>query len=215
MIPTALQDNQISNATEPYNLKNYMIPFGIEHYTVLHTRDRHVADEAKFVEPLRHASAMWITGGSGAMLANTYLDTRVQAELKALLNRGGVIGADSGGSNLVGSLLLRGAGGIAPVVAPGHDRAFGLLPNTAIDTHVVERHIEDELGPEIAARPEVLGIGIDASTAIVVKRGKFSVIGKSVVLITDGKRHGEKPYYTLHPGDTFDLTSRQAKTLSN
>ncbi|HLQ39089.1 MAG TPA: Type 1 glutamine amidotransferase-like domain-containing protein, partial [Planctomycetota bacterium] len=59
--------------------------------TVLHTRDRAVADRDDFVAPLRTAAGVWLGGGVQSRIADSYLGTRVETELLALLHRGGVV----------------------------------------------------------------------------------------------------------------------------
>ena len=68
--------------------------------------------------------------------------------------------------------------------------------------------------------PELLGIGIDEGTAIVVEKNTFQVMGDSYVLIYDRSfwsREGsdlktlpppEKQFYMLRPGDRYDLDER-------
>ncbi|HEX5435361.1 MAG TPA: Type 1 glutamine amidotransferase-like domain-containing protein, partial [Candidatus Angelobacter sp.] len=103
-IPTASSD--------PINLdhaaKRFSKMFGVKHVTVLHTRDRKVANTEKFVAPLRHASGVWFEGGRQWRLADAYLGTRVEREIKALLARGGVVGGSSAGATIQGSFLVRG-----------------------------------------------------------------------------------------------------------
>jgi cyanophycinase len=53
---------------------------------------------------------------------------------------------------------------------------------TAIDQHVLTRNRQFDLIP-VVEHYNVLGIGIDESTAIIVDKNKFKVIGKSYVLI--------------------------------
>ncbi len=55
---------------------------------------------------------------------------------------------------------------------------------------------------------ELLGIGIDESTAMVVEGDRCEVIGAGKVGIYDGREHGGKRYYFLSPGDRFDLAAR-------
>jgi cyanophycinase len=88
---------------------------------------------------------------------------------------------------------------------------FGLLPNAAIDVHVNQRpNGESAMAEIVAAYPGVLGIGVDAGTAIVVHGNQFEVIGgpSARVTITDGQRHDGRPYYFLRRGDRFDLVRR-------
>jgi cyanophycinase len=79
--------------------------FGVRNVTVLHTRDRNRANSPDFVEPLRHASGVWLWGGRQWRLADAYLGTAVEREIKALIVRGGVVGGESAGATIQGSYL--------------------------------------------------------------------------------------------------------------
>ncbi|HEY6308590.1 MAG TPA: cyanophycinase [Candidatus Angelobacter sp.] len=209
LIPTAMPDNAFN--TEQAQ-KYFSSIFGTAHVTVLHTRDRKLADSPGFAEPLRHASGVWIEGGRQWRLADAYLGTAVEREIKALLARGGVVGGSSAGATIQGSYLVRGApaspdnpdGDNTIMMVPGHERGFALLPDSAIDQHVIARHRESDLVPVIASHPGLLGIGIDQETAIVVHGDDFEVIGDSKVIIHDGK----KPFYFLSHGQKFNLKTR-------
>jgi cyanophycinase len=180
---------------------------GATHLTLLHTRDRKVADSESFVAPLRTARGVFFQGGRQWRLADAYLDTRTERELKALLERGGVIAGTSAGATILGSFLVRGAvSGPEIMVSPDHLRGLGFLTNAAIDQHLIARHRETDLVPVIKERPALLGIGLDEGTAIVVHRNQFEVIGRSKVAIYVAGT----PFYFLQSGDRFDLGRRAA-----
>jgi hypothetical protein len=65
----------------------------------------------------------------------------------------------------------------------------------------------NDLHSVISAHPELLGIGIDQSAAIVVHGDSFFVVGGRVA-IHDGKEHDGAPYYFLSSGQAFNLKSR-------
>ncbi|HWZ43553.1 MAG TPA: cyanophycinase [Candidatus Saccharimonadales bacterium] len=211
LIPTAQ-----ANFSEQDELKAFSRRFGVSHVTLLHTKDRSRADSSEFVGPLRHASGVWIEGGRQWRLADAYLGTSVEREIKALLARGGVVGGSSAGATIQGSYLVRGASGDAKdpdgdntiMMAKGHEVGFGLLPNSAIDQHVIARHRENDLNSVMAAHPGLLGLGIDESTAVVVHGDEFEVIGLSKVLVHDGKPHGDREYSILSAGQKFNLKQR-------
>jgi cyanophycinase len=186
---------------------------GVKHITVLHTRDRKVADSEEFVRPLLTARAVWFVGGRQWRLADSYLNTRTQRELFALLNRGGVIGGSSAGATIQGSYMVRGAvEGNEVMMSPGHEVSLGFLRDSAIDQHLLTRHREKDLLQVIDKHPDLLGIGLDESTAIVVHGDRFEVIGKSKVAIYDAKYKpaaGAERYYFLTPGTQFDLKKRR------
>ena len=209
MIPTAAPDAMINDGVAG---KYFSTTFNVTHVTVLHTRDRKLADSPAFVKPLQQASGVWIEGGRQWRLADAYLGTAVEREIKALLARGGVVGGSSAGATIQGSYLVRGApaapgnpdGDNTIMMVPGHENGFALLPDSAIDQHVIARHREGDLVPVIASHPKLLGIGIDQETAIVVHGDEFEIIGDSKVIIHDGK----KPFYSLSPGQKFNLKTR-------
>jgi cyanophycinase len=185
---------------------------GVKHVSILHTRDRKEADSEAFVLPLKTARAVWFEGGRQWRLVDSYLNTRTQKELFRLLKRGGVIGGTSAGATIQGSYLVRGAReSNTLMMAPGYETGLGFLRLSAIDQHVVTRHREGDLGQVIDRHPELLGIGIDESTAIVVHGDTFEVIGRSMVFIHDARSRpqpGAPRWYTLAAGDRFDLKTR-------
>jgi cyanophycinase len=204
-IPTAAEDQALNRQTGDESPKL----FGLKNVTVLHTRDRNEANTEKFVAPLRKANGVWFGGGRQWRLVDSYLDTLVHKELLALLERGGVIGGSSAGATIQGSYLVRGAReGNQIMMAKGYEVGLGFLKNTAIDQHINTRKRENDMAEVITAHPELLGIGIYESTAIVVQGDKFEVIGDGKVAITDGKERDGQKYYLLSVGARFDLKAR-------
>ncbi len=93
-------------------------------------------------------------------------------------------------------------------MAKGYEVGLGFLMNAAIDQHIDTRKRENDMAEVIRAHPELLGIGLYESTAIVTQGDKFEVIGDGKVAITDGKERDGKKYYLLSAGDRFDLKAR-------
>ena len=207
-IPTAAEDQALTKQTGDESPKL----FGLKNVTVLHTRDRNEADTGQFAAPLGKARGVWFGGGRQWRLVDSYLGTRVQKELIALLDRGGVIGGSSAGATIQGSYLVRGAReGNEVMMAKGYETGMGFLRNVAVDQHINTRQRETHLKEVIAAHPDLLGIGLYESTAIVVQGDQFEVIGDGKVAITDGKEHGGLSYYLLGVSDRFDLRKRAKK----
>jgi cyanophycinase len=188
--------------------------FGVTHITVLHTNDRHVADSEAFVRPLTTARAVWFPGGRQWRLVDSYLHTRTQREVERVLERGGVVGGSSAGASILASYMVRGAHENNYVMmAPGYEEGFGLIKGVAIDQHMLTRNRQDDLEEVVARHPDVLGIGIDESTAIIVRGQQFEVAGASKVAIHDGRKvdserqqRNGKQYYFMGPGERYDLS---------
>jgi cyanophycinase len=211
LIPTAMDDADLEKLGYIRGQgKGWAQRWGIHdgHLTMLHARDKARANSEYFIESLRKASGVWIMGGRQWRLADAYLDTAVESEIKRLLLRGGVVGGSSAGATIQGSYLVRGDPKTNEIVmSPGHEKGFGLLSNSAIDQHVNTREREHDLVKVIEKHPELLGLGIDEGAAIVVHGDSFEVIGGQVG-IYDGKQHEGSLYYFLSPGQIFNLKER-------
>jgi cyanophycinase len=186
---------------------------GVKDVTVIHTRDRALANSEAFVEPLKKARGVWLDGGRQWRLADAYLGTRVLEELRGVLARGGVIAGSSAGATIQGSYMVRGAPeGNQIMMAKGHEEGFGFLRDSAIDQHVITRNRLEDMLPVIAAHPELLGFGIDEATALLVQGDRARIIGASKVAVYD---HGYTPgpdgkrYFFVGPGDVLDLVTRR------
>ncbi len=185
---------------------------GAKNLTVLHTRDRAVADSEEFVRPIQEARGVFFSGGRQWRLADSYLNTRTHKELLALLDRGGVIGGSSAGATIQGSFLVRGDTKGNATMVGDHVEGLGFLKNVGIDQHLLKRNRQFDMIEVIEKYPELLGIGIDEDTAIVVQGDRFEVIGQGYVAIYDQNKliPPSGQFYFLAPGDRFDLKKREA-----
>ena len=112
---------------------------------------------------------------------------------------------------MMGSYLVRGDTSSNQILMGDYQEGFGLLEDTAIDQHLLARNRQFDLIEVVTVHPELLGIGIDENTAIVVRGPTFEVIGRGHVAIYDrGAMLGNGGlFYFLSPGDRFDLITRQ------
>lgn len=216
IIPTAGERNVYPDAIlEVHPLRRY----GFQNLSVLHTRDRATADTDAFVQSIRKARGVWFDGGRQWRLVDSYLNTRTHRELEALLQRGGVIAGSSAGASIQASYLVRGAReGNTIMMAKGYEQGFGFLTPMAIDQHLIRRHRENDMLPVIALKPEILGLGLDEGTAVVVHGARLEVLGVSKVAIYDanyGAGPDGKGYYFLSAGDCFDIAKRTRIACAN
>jgi cyanophycinase len=189
--------------------------FGATNITLLHTKDRQVADSEAFVRPLTTARIVWFVGGRQWRLVDSYAHTRTQREIERVLERGGVVAGSSAGASILASYMVRGAReNNVIMMAPGYEEGFGLIKGVAIDQHMLTRNRQDDLEEVIEKHPELLGIGLDESTAIIVQGQEFEVVGASKIAIHDGRivkgaqerNAGKKKYFFMAPGERYDLT---------
>lgn len=225
IIPTASGEEN----PEPESIKKYFTRFGATHVTVLHTRNPEVADREDFVSPLKEAGGVWFTGGRQWRIVDAYAGTRTEEEIRNVLKRGGVIGGSSAGATIQGTYLVRGDTRTNLIVMGDHEKGFDYLSHSAIDQHLLKRNRQFDLVEVIRKYPDLLGIGLDENTAIIVRGDSLRVLGKSYVAIYDAQRWEENSVVkdTLYPkipnggtfillkeGDHFDLRTRQVTVWS-
>lgn len=218
VIPTASgSDSFAQNSGGARALREH----GAKNVTVIHTRDRTEADSDAFIEPLKKAKGVFFGGGRQWRLVDAYAGTKTEAAFWEVLERGGVIGGSSAGATIQGSYLARGDTRTNQTMMGDHEEGFGFIKNIAIDQHSIARNRHFDMFDILKNRPELLGISIDESTAIVVQGNEFEVIGSSYVIIYDGtfwSREGsdlknlpssENLFYFLRSGDKYSLIDRE------
>jgi cyanophycinase len=189
---------------------------GLTNVTFMDTRKREEADTETFVAPLRTAKGVWIMGGHLSTLLTVYLGTRTEREIKAVVDRGGVLAGSSAGAMIQGSLLISLTKSPSQVhfsrngmyLDPTRTTGFGLLRNVTVYPHMAQRHSERDVVELLERYPDLLGIGLDENTAAVVHNDQFEVIGEGRVVIFENKNGSAKKYRILTKGQKFDLKTR-------
>jgi len=195
--------------------------FGFTDISILHTRDSSEANKEAFVKPLEKARGVWIMGGRQWRLTDAYLNTLTHREMKALLNRGGVIAGTSAGASVQASYLVRGDTQTNTVMMGDHEKGFGFIENIAVDQHLLARNRHFDMFEILEKKPHLLGVGLDENTGIIVRRDTFEVVGESYVAIYDGTRWSaekdtifelpkeKEEFYFLDKGDKYDMRRRK------
>lgn len=176
VIPTASES--ADDAAEREKLVAEWKSRGFAEVVVLHTRSKEEANSGEFCEPLKSATAVWFGGGDQSKIADSYLGTKVEAEIIALQRRGGVVGGTSAGAAIQSRCMIAGGKEVAEV-----KEGFDLLPGAVVDQHFLVRNRQARLKGVIDARPNLVGIGIDEGTALLVKGRAMRVVGRSSVTI--------------------------------
>ncbi len=222
IVPTAQGEENIKRRDPNYErLKAPFIQMGVKNIHVLNTEDSTVANREDFIAPIKKATGVWFTGGRQWRIADGFLNTKAHQEFNKLLERGGVVAGSSAGATIQGSYLARGDTQTNTVMMGDHEEGLGFLTNVAIDQHLFARNRQFDMFEILDYKPELLGIGLDENTGIVVHGDWFEVIGESYVVMYDGTRwsaerdtvyqlpKGSREFYMLKEGQKYDLTNRR------
>ncbi|HEX5577141.1 MAG TPA: cyanophycinase [Gemmatimonadaceae bacterium] len=162
------------------------------------------ADADSVVNALESASGIWFSGGDQSRIMTALGGTRAAAAIRGRYLGGAVIGGTSAGAAVMSATMITGderrIGGDRPpsdssqaYITIDRDNivttaGFGLIGGAIIDQHFVRRKRQNRLVSLVLENPAQLGVGIDESTAILVRPdGRWEVAGASVAVIFDAR----------------------------
>lgn len=159
---------------------------------------RETADHDTSLARLEGVNGIFFSGGDQRRLTEVYAGTRFLERIREIYRNGGVIVGTSAGAAVMSKLMITGDERKYPeekepfrtieadniVVTEG----FGFVDHAIIDQHFVRRKRHNRLLSLVLEHPELLGIGIDESTAILVKPDRsFEVLGENTVIVYDAR----------------------------
>jgi len=197
------------------------------------TREQALAESS--VRILDGAGGVFFSGGDQSRHMAVLQGTPVERALIELYHAGCVMGGTSAGAAVMSEVMITGDERRKP--EEGHEfetleagnivtaEGLGFIKTAVIDQHFVVRKRHNRLMSVIAERPQLLGIGIDEETAIIVGPDeKFDVLGNRNVVVYDASRgfvtvtaskairFRGAVMHVLGNGDRFDLKKRKVLT---
>lgn len=167
--------------------------------------------DARIAAMIHDAAGVFLGGGDQVKLVATLSGTRTEAAIRDLYHAGGVVCGTSAGAAALTELTM--AGGevdeegnlVEQYIGPG----LGLLGFDAIiDTHFSQRRRLQRLFLVVASNRQLLGVGIDEDTALVVRGDCGEVLGAGGVTFVDGRD-------TVRFDNAGDLSKGRQLTLSH
>lgn len=157
-------------------------------FPIIDRRDR--AQDERIAQMVRDAQGIFLGGGDQVHLVATLGGSRVGRAIKEAHARGAIVCGTSAGAAALSDTMLAGGemdeeGQEVPLyLGPG----FGLLGFSAlVDTHFSKRGRLQRLFRRVAENPELMGLGIDEDTALVVRGHVAEVVGRGSVYFVDGR----------------------------
>ncbi|MBV9929688.1 MAG: cyanophycinase [Alphaproteobacteria bacterium] len=193
----------------------------------LYVEERAEAHDREKLSVLDDAAGVFFSGGDQLRITSQIGDTGIEAKVRRLYERGGVVAGTSAGASVMSeTMLIKGTSRETHRIGDLHMApGMGLIRDVIIDQHFAERGRFGRLIGAVAHNPRVLGMGIDEDTAAVVEGDTFRVIGSGAVYVVDGadvsycnvaearaecalSMHDVR-VHVLSDGDGFDLASRR------
>jgi cyanophycinase len=144
--------------------------------------------DSLLLKDLSKADAVYFGGGRTYKYMDAYLNTPAHELMMDVLDRGGIILGGSAGAQIQGDFLVRGDPRTNDSLwMQGNDVGLGFIQGVIIDVHYRQREREKTLPSLLLKHPQMLGIGIDETTAIFVQGTTAEVMGEHSVTFYDLK----------------------------
>jgi cyanophycinase len=104
-------------------------------------------------------------------------------------NAGITVGGSSAGAAILADVMFTGDADLKSITAGATVTAkgLGLWPRVLIDQHFLKRQRDNRLISAVLDRPDLVGVGIDEATAVIVTGSSFEVVGQSSVVVVDAR----------------------------
>ena len=162
---------------------------GVEDVQRLAIDDRDSAHAQPLQSEILHADGIFMSGGDQSKLMDALWDTPAYQSIHQsfYLNRCCIGGTSAGAAVMSRHMIAQGPAVLRPSKeAVETDIGLGLLSQAVVDQHFSERRRLARLLSTLAIRPDLLGVGIDEDTALVIEKGEaLEVIGKGTVTLID------------------------------
>ncbi|MEE4176128.1 MAG: cyanophycinase [Bacteroides sp.] len=145
------------------------------------------------LDSLRKASLIYISGGDQNRFMDIVRGTPIADAIHEAYLSGALIAGTSAGAALMSGKMITGTELKYPDYRPTFrslesnnlelEPGLGLIHTAIVDQHFVWRSRHNRLLSAILEYPDLLGIGIDESTALLVKGNSAEVIGLSQVMV--------------------------------
>lgn len=180
--------NEPDNAERAYSAA--MRSLGATQVQFLHLTEAADSSHPELLAELERADGVFITGGDQARLMGKLWATPAMKVLHDGFRMRGlcVAGTSAGAAALSRAMIAQGPAVVVPQKdAVSLDLGLNFLPQALVDQHFSQRRRLPRLLSALAMRPDLVGIGIDEDTALLLDGGRaLEVIGRSSVTIVDG-----------------------------
>jgi cyanophycinase len=153
----------------------------------LYLHERAEAWDNDKLKVLDDAAGIFFSGGDQLRITSQIGDTGIEAKVRALYERGGIVAGTSAGAAVMSeTMLVKGPSRVTYRIGDLHMApGLGLIRDVIVDQHFAERGRFGRLLGAVAHNPRVLGMGIDENTAAIVEGRHLEVIGAGAVYIVD------------------------------
>lgn len=163
---------------------------------------------AAAVKTIREADLIWLPGGLQGVFMNNIRGSDIAETIRARHREGAIVGGTSAGAVVMGKTMIGGRSDLDSLragTAPYLQDGLGLWPDAIVDQHFLQKGRFNRLALAVIDYPDLMGVGIDEETAVVVRGREFEVIGNSNVTVIDGRKASREKLKVGEPAAARNL----------
>ncbi|MFZ5354435.1 MAG: cyanophycinase [Bacillota bacterium] len=190
--------------------KQILSQLGADNIHPINITCRDDTNDSENIKVIRDADGIFFVGGDQLRISSILGGTDTHKAVLESYNSGKVIAGTSAGASMMSEIMVvEGNDEEAPrkctlKMAPG----MGLLEGVIIDQHFNQRGRIGRLLAAVAQNPNILGIGIDEDTAIIVHDDlTFDVTGSGVATVIDGRAIRYTNISEQYPNEPLAITN--------
>lgn len=172
------------------------------HPIIMMNFDKNTANNKTLTDSLQKAKLIFISGGDQTRFMNVVHNTPIYTAIHKAYQNGSTIAGTSAGAAVMSEKMITGNQKLEKEYSGTFDNirydnletteGLGLITNAIIDQHFLKRSRYNRLISAMVEFPNLTGIGIDESTAIIVYNNEIEVTGESEVIVLKNPKGVQK-----------------------
>ncbi|WP_269685129.1 cyanophycinase [Flavobacterium lacustre] len=172
------------------------------HPIIMMNFDKNTANNKTLTDSLQKAKLIFISGGDQTRFMNVVYNTPIYTAIHKAYQNGSTIAGTSAGAAVMSEKMITGNQKLEKEYSGTFDNirydnletteGLGLITNAIIDQHFLKRSRYNRLISAMVEFPNLTGIGIDESTAIIVHNNEIEVAGESEVIVLKNPKGVQK-----------------------
>lgn len=183
----------------------------------LHVTNREEAASKDVLNRLAAADVVFFTGGDQLRLTSVLGGTEFYNILMERLQDPDFIYAGTSAGAAVTSATMITSGQSENAIYKGEIRTssgFGILTDLFIDTHFIQRGRVGRLFQALVSNPNIIGVGLEENTALLINKGTMEAMGSGVVLVADGRKIKNSNLLDIRDGSPISIENIVVHVMS-
>ena len=201
--------------------ENYLDAFGklgCTNLFVLDIRTREDSDKKDYIERMKTANCVMFSGGDQSKITEKIGGTTLHdIMLKRYKEEEFVIAGTSAGAMCMSKEMITGGSSQESFIkgAVGMDQGMSFIPELIIDSHFIRRGRFGRMAEAVARFPKLIGVGLAEDTGLIIKNGKFEVLGSGMVILFNARKARHNNHALLEEGTAMSLVNLKTHILAS